>query len=862
MTTLKLLILLISLFASQHLLAQKTNIINPPKITDDEINLDGILDEEIWRETELATEFIQSMPYDGIPASEKTEIRVLYSEKFFYVGARAYDSQPDSIIANLFRRDGNEPSDWIYVNIDSYNDNRTAFTFAVNPVGVQKDILYYDDYREDILWDAVWDVKTKILNDGWVAEFKIPISQLRFTSSKAPQNWGINFQRRIARKGEISFWSRSPREEYAVVSKFGILEGIRISSQPVRLEIIPYISTGLTNDKSGSSVDPFYKLNDFKSNFGADIKYGITSDFTLTATINPDFGQVEADPAFINLTEFESYYGERRPFFLEGFEIFNFGGTTSQNTFKTHTNFYTRRIGRQPFASSMSKLINETDTLNLNYQSKKPLTKIAGAAKISGKTKNGLSVGVLYSHTLADSIDYSNSELRGSILGEPATHYLVGRVRKDLQKMDAQLGGFVTLVDRDLNDIYLKNYLHSSAYQAGLDDQYYWKNRNWGMSGILNISSVNGSENALLKTQTTSARYFNRLDSKGLSVDSSLTNMSGYFGEFSIGRYSGNGLRYSFTYSEMSPEYEINDIGFLERADYRAPHYHLEYLNINSRFFESYWLWADVNHAWNFDGDMIYNFYSLSGFFRLKNLWSIYSLLRFSGKFYNDRIARGGPTMRRPKDWFTYLKITTDDSRSQFFDVSSSFRSDAAGEVEFFIGAGLNYRPASNLSLRFAPTFRSSKNLDQYRDTDFYNLDNVKDYLFSNSNINILSAEFRADITFSSKLSLQTYLRPYYSSADFYNYKLFSKSRTFQSDVFESDYDHRFDQEYKSLQGNAVLRWEFKPGSTLFFVWQQERESDYSDLKADFTPLSGIYDTFKNNPSNVFLIKVSYRFGN
>ncbi len=862
-------LLVVIIIQSLVVQGQDQFIITATRLTSDsDLIIDGNIEDQIWQQTPFVTGFTQSTPFDGMPASERTEIKVAYSDKYIYIAAKAYDSSPDSITANLFRRDGNYASDWVYVNIDSYNDNRTAFTFAANPLGVQKDIMYYDDTQEDILWDAVWEVKTKIVDDGWNAEFRIPLSQLRFTSRSSEQTWGINFQRRIARRSEISFWARTPREEFGLVSKFGDLEGVSNLERPARLEIMPYALSEYTRDDTGSDVNPFYKQNDFEYKVGGDIKYGITSDFTLTATLNPDFGQVEADPATINLTEFELFFEERRPFFLEGGDIFNFGGTTSQNSYRNHTNFYSRRIGRTPFAvnEGLTQLEQNGETSNIDFTSRNPVTTIAGAAKVSGKTENGLSLGILNSYTLEESInyyDFSNGQ-QGSFVAEPATNYFVGRIRQDLTKVDAQIGGFVSTVNRNFTENFLKDFMHSSSTQVGLDAQYYWKERNWGASGVLSMSSVNGSRNALLRTQQTSARYFNRIDSEGLSVDSSLTNLNGYFGEFSIGKYSGSGLRYSFTYSEMSPEYEINDIGFLERADYRAPHYYLEYLNVESDLFQFYLLWADVSHAWNFDGDMIFNYYSLAGYFQLNNLWTVFSSVGITGKFYNDRIARGGPTMRRPKDWNSYLQITSDASKDIFWDASTSYRSDASGEYQVTFDLGLNARLASNVQVKVAPGYLKSKDNDQYRDTGEYTGDAVIDYLFSTIDLDLIYTEFRADITFAPNLSLQTFVRPYYFTADFNNYKTFSESKTFNFTPIDQAsnefFDANFDQEFKSLQGNAVLRWEYKPGSAIFFVWQQDRSSfDLGNF--DFDPFGGTFDTFKNKPINIFLIKLSYWFG-
>lgn len=337
------------LISTMTLLGQPA--MNATRLSDDSsIILDGFLDEEIWKISQKATDFVQFTPVDGGVPSQPTEVSIAFDDQYLWVGVMAYEQNPDSIVAPIFRRDGSFSSDWIYVNIDSYNDKRTAFTFAVNPRGVQKDVLYYDDTQEDILWDAVWEAEAVILSNGWSVEMKIPLSQIRYDAKKITQLWGLNFQRRIARNSEINFWAAISRSEGGMVSRFGSLYGVSKLKEFDRLEITPYASvTNLREQKI--SDDPYYTPNNISQSFGGDIKYGITSDLTLTATINPDFGQVEADPATINLSAFEIYFPERRPFFLEGSDIFRFGQTQTDFTAGNPITFYSRRIGRPPSGS-------------------------------------------------------------------------------------------------------------------------------------------------------------------------------------------------------------------------------------------------------------------------------------------------------------------------------------------------------------------------------------------------------------------------------------------------------------------------------------------------------------------------------
>jgi len=407
------------------------------------ITLDGKLDESIWLTVPAATGFTQRSPEDGAPASQRTEARIIYTDKAIYVGIIAYDSAPDSIAATLFRRDGNDYSDWVYVNFDSYNDKRTAFTFAVNPRGVQKDILYFDDTSEDVLWDAVWETATTIHEQGWTAEIRIPLSQLRFNSKQDEQTWGINFQRRIARNEEVAFWSPTPQDESGLVSKFGRLQGITNLDEPRRLEVQPYFSESLTRAPEQAN-NPFFSQNDFSTRLGGDIKYGITSDLTLTATLNPDFGQVEADPATINLSAFEVFFTERRPFFLEGNDIFNFGGTKTFNNAGNPLTFYSRRIGRRPQGNfsrfnnfndqSLTPGGNETVRTDIPNQ-----TTIIGAGKVSGKTRNGWSVGILDAVTASEKARFAINPTGTNRQGDFERHQPQHR-RQLFSKFPARIG--------------------------------------------------------------------------------------------------------------------------------------------------------------------------------------------------------------------------------------------------------------------------------------------------------------------------------------------------------------------------------------------------------------------------------------
>lgn len=844
------------------------------------ITLDGKLDEPIWKQVPVASGFIQRSPHEGKPASEKTEVRVVYTNKALYVGIRAYDDAMDSVAATLFRKDGSAYSDWVYVNIDSYDDNRTSFSFAVNPRGVRKDILTFNNDNEDKRWDAVWEAKTTIQKNSWVAELRIPLSQLRFDADKQNQSWGINFQRRLARKDEISFWSPTPQDASGFVSRYGNLTGIHDLHNINRLEVTPYMSGSLTR-APGESADPFYSRNDWQGNVGADVKYGITSDFTLTGTINPDFGQVEADPAVINLSAFETYFPEQRPFFLEGTDIFEFGRTQTFNTFGNPLVFYSRRIGRQPQGD-----VNNANP-NTEYVDAPDQTTIASAAKISGKTDNGFSLGILDAFTLREKAQFRTTTNKdGSISVEPPSNYFVGRVKQDFHDGRTIVGAYGSAVNRYMGADYLKESLHNSSYIGGVDFEHGWNDREWILSGTASLTNVNGSRESILQTQKSSARYYDRVDADYLSVDPNKTSLTGYASELSFAKYGGEHWRGSLTYSMVTPGYEVNDIGFENRADYHALSYYVSYQESSPKFFRYYEFWAFGGKTWNFGGDLINNYYRTGGYLQFKNLWSFNYNAGFNGKEYDDRLTRGGPVTSSPRSWNVNFNINSNETKKVSFNAGSYFRKNVASGYIGDFWTNFDIRPATFIQLSLGPELVIQKNTDQYVDTfadpqadQTYN----HRYVFADIDQTSLYTTVRLDWTFSPEMSLQTYVRPFITSGNFYHYKEFTKPRGYDFAIYGQDrgtiqksgdtytvdpdasgpaqsfsFDNQ-DFNFKSFQTNAVFRWEYQPGSTLYVVWQQERSA--STFQHNFRFGRDVNRLFEAHPTNIFLIKLSYWFG-
>jgi len=863
------------------------------------INLDGTLNEAVWMQVPVATDFIQRSPDDGKPATERTEAKIIYTADAIYVGIKAFDSAMDSVAATLFRKDGSAYSDWVYVNIDSYNDNRTSFSFAVNPRGVRKDILTFNNDNEDIRWDAVWEAKTSIQDDGWVVEMRIPLSQLRFSAGEDDQNWGINFQRRIARKEEVSFWSPTPQDVSGFVSSYGTLQGLQELQQPRRLEIIPYASTSLRRTPSEPG-NPFYEANNFFGSVGGDLKYGITSDLTLTATINPDFGQVEADPAVINLSAFETFFPEQRPFFLEGNEIFEFGNTKTYNSYGNPITFYSRRIGRAPqgnlssYNSYNSQGAFDPDNAGSRFTDHPDQTTIAAAAKVSGKTRNGWSIGFLDAYTVEETSPFfvngenGSQNWEGTFPVEPSSNYLVTRIKKDINEGNTIFGGFGSATNRNITDQYFEQFLHKSAYLGGIDFEHNWNDRNWSVSGTFSASRVSGTREVIERTQRSPARYYNRVDSDRLSVDPEKRSLSGYASELSLSKSGGEHWRASATYSQVSPGYEANDLGFQNRADYHAVATSLIYQESSPKYFRSYEIWSFETWAWNYDGNLIGNFYNAGGYVQFNNLWSFNFNFNYGGELYLDRMTRGGPLGQRVRDWNFNFNISSDRTRIVSFNAGSLYRKEfpkrgVPREYDHYFWSGIRIRPATNIQLQIEPEIGFEKDTDQFvtvvQDPTAVNTFGSR-YVFADITRTNLTTEIRLDWTFTPDISLQLYARPFITTGNFENYKEFTTPRAYEFDIYGEDagtidfaggtYTVDPDAEgpaeafqfpeqdfnFRSIQGNSVFRWEYQPGATLFLVWQHDRSS--FGPENDFYPGRDFQRLFNAEPTNVFLIKLSY----
>jgi hypothetical protein len=865
------------------------------------MRIDGRLDEAAWAAAGVADGFTESYPNPRAPARARTEARILFDEAAVYVGVRMYDARPDSIAAQLARRDaGGIYSDWVHVVLDTYHDRRTGFRFSVNPRGVQKDVFHFDDGDEDLSWDAVWQVSTQVDSAGWTAEYRIPLSQLRYGRGEpaAGRVWGVQVMRDVARRDERTSWSPWTRADGGFVSRFGELTGLDGLRTPRRLEIQPYTSARVDRSPRGDAANPFYRANDVTASAGVDLKYGLPSGLTLTATVNPDFGQVEVDPAVVNLSAFEVQFPERRPFFTEGTDIFRFGHpTNSYNNYGFTQPFYSRRIGRRP-QRSLGGRLGEDEVL---FTDAPEQTTIAAAAKLSGRTRGGWSVGLLNAVTTGERATFlgrrvvdGDTVLReGTAPVEPLSNYFAGRVRRDLRGGQSVAGAMFSSTHRDLGDAALGGMLRSSAYLGGVDFDHAWARRTWDLNGFVSGSSVAGERGVITNAQNASTRYFGRPDADHLRLDSTRTSLQGYAGALALAKISGDHWLGSLTFQTVSPGFEVNDAGFQTRADYRAISTLVQYRETRAgRRYRNYNVQAFTNHAYNFGGDQIYEGYAMSGNVQLANFWSLGGRLGGSPEFYNDRLTRGGPLASVPAQWSTGLNVRTDNRKRVIGGLNLNYRTDASGEYDHGVGVSLDARPGSAVRVRLEPQWVNEVDTDQFVRTVADPLATAtfgRRHVFADLEQTTIAVGTRLDWTFTPRLSLELFAQPFFVRGDFRDYKEFAEPSEYRFRVYGRDagtlerdnttgvitidpdgagaaapfrvarsFGER-DFSLRSLRGNAVMRWEYRPGSVLFFVWQQDRSG--LDFTGDFMDARNDGSIFRDPARNIFLVKATYWIG-
>jgi hypothetical protein len=805
------------------------------------IRIDGKLTEPAWARAPVYDRFTQIDPEEGRPSRQRTEVRVLYDDDALYVGYRLHDSEPGRIIARLGRRDMNlGDSDWVGVMIDSYHDHRTAFGFDVNPAGVRRDEVKTVT-EDDNSWDAVWDVATSVDSGGWVAEYRIPFSQLRF-SGDSVQTWGIQFERVVGRLKEYSVSTFIPKSESGGVPRYGHLVGLHDLSTGRRLELLPYTATRAEYVDPGEN--PYRARNEYYGTLGLDVSFRAATNLTLNATVNPDFGQVEVDPAVVNLGVYETFFDEKRPFFLEGSEIFRFGeGNTSGGQL-----FYSRRIGRAP------TLEPATDESDIPSQ-----TTILGATKLSGKVA-GWSVGSLAAVTAREEARFrTDAGADTTMTAEPLSGYFVGRARRELDDGTALLGGILTAVHRRLDDSLARDQLRSDAFTGGIDLHREFQDRDWLLRGDLASSVIRGSAASLALVQTASTHYFQRPDAGHLGVDPGATSLFGYSAGLSLEKRGGAHWKGALAGAITSPGFEVNDLGFAQRTDRRDVEGEIRFVqNTPGPLFRRWEVSNEFRSETNFAGQPILTVAEMSAFGETRAYWNFDLRLERGFQAYDDRLTRGGPLALRP-GWFSAnVELGTDPRRPVVFEAELYYeRSEAKGWGQD-IELAMELKSSSWWNLSLQPSLERAYVPAQFvtrvPDATYAPTYGAR-YIFAPLRQTELALETRFNATFSPTLSFETYVQPLLSSGDYADPMQLAAPRRFAFEPYGGSVPDR-DFNLRSLRGNAVLRWEWREGSALYVAWQQSREDEVA--VGDFHFDRDRRALIATRPDNIFLVKVNY----
>ena len=854
------------------------------------IVLDGRLDEPAWRNAVPVKDFTQSDPDDGKPPTQRTEVRFLYDDGALYVGAKMYDTNgPLGVATRLVRRDAEFDSDIFDIEIDSYHDHLSRAIFQVNPAGSKADQIGVGNSCCDASWDPVWEAATHIDEDGWSAELRIPYSQLRF-SHDTVQVWGLQIGRAIKRREEADVWAYNKKSDPGGPSRYGHLFGVRVPAASQHIEFLPYAVTK-SSWVSGTAGDPFNRRGKPSMRVGLDLKDRLTSNLTLDATFNPDFGQVEVDPAVLNLSAFETFFPEKRPFFVEGSQVFAFSNMSCNfcDNAQDMNAFYSRRIGRRPTGASLAQD-------NYQFADVPDATTILGAAKLTGRTSEGYTVGLLNAVTGRSTADVAAAGgARGEQEVEPLADYFVGRVKRDFMNGNLVAGGVVSGVARNIDSTFAP-LLARHAELVGHDLYYSTPDHVYNVRMQASVTNVSGDPREILLRQQSSARYFQRPD-RGAGnggffsnrLDSSATSMSGG------GVYARAGKDNGFTFGEISfdtrtPGYESNDYAFQTRADYifTSGNVGLSW-TAPTRWYHSLIALTGGQFIRNYEGDLTQVDYHIFAQATTPQFWTVKAFAIDFPSVIDDRQLRGGPAVRTVHGHYANFNVATDNRHAFVANLGGSYNWDEAGGNAPNVNVGVSYRPSPQVSLSFSPSYSRAHNYAYYVTSvtdptavSFYG----SRYVMAVLDEPLLSLDTRASFTFTPTMTLEVYAQPFFAAGRYTNFEEYVAPRSKHVAVYGRDrgtiaalrdttgqitgysvdpdaggpaasFDFanpNFTQQ--SLRGNAVFRWEYRPGSVLYFAWTQSRAAGAAfgdlDFERDRVAL------LRSKPDNIFLVKASW----
>ena len=833
------------------------------------IRIDGRLDESIWNEAQSVTDFIQKEPDEGAPPTDRMEVRVVYDDTALYIGARMFSS--GAIQAPLSRRDDGDQVEYIQVELDTYYDRRTAYMFGVTAAGVRLDHYHPTDNEGDEDWeyDPVWQARTVVAEDRWTAELWLPFSQLRF-NARDDQVWGLNIKRYVPSLDEENYWALVGRTESGWASRFGELRGIQDVAPPARLEILPYIAGSSRVPGERDLADPFDDGKNLAGRSGADLKYGFGSNLTLDVTVNPDFGQIDADPADVNLTAFETIFPERRPFFLEGNNVLTAG---------TGNYYYSRRIGARPVGSVSGDYVDRPTT-----------TTILGAAKLTGRLASGTSIGLLGAVTDDEFARTSTDGLESSVQVTPRAGWGVVRVIQEIGDQGSIVGAHLTAVHRNMSaDDPLAAVLSRNAITAGADTRLRLADRAYEVALNVGITHIDGEPAAIAGYQRRNSHLFQRVDQPTIRFDPTRRSLDGGQIAGNVSKIAGQHWLWSYRFMIETPEFEPSDFGRLNVAGDFNGGPRLTYREtVPGGVFRAFSLGVNLSSYSYFDKDLgLRHNLGSSNSFTFLNFWTTTFNITKYFRGQDALLTRGGPAMGVPRGWNVSWSLRNRAGSQTQWRGNATYQSNELGDNTWRVDGSLSIRPSPSLQLSVEPEYRNESGTRatfsgpinrQYLATLPGGRPETfgQRYIFGFPDRTTIAMQLRASYTFKPDMTLDVYAEPF---ADSGRYERFGETaaarephlrvygedgtaieRLMDGSYLVTDGDSTFalrnyDFNIRSFRSNVVLRWEWRPGSTLFVVWQQNRES--RDADGQHVGLGDLFGSLSAPGDNIFAIKTT-----
>jgi len=875
----------VGLLVSGNLQAQQSSTTHEPQRSITALRtptppaIDGRLSEGLWSQAQAMTGFTQEDPDEGREASERTEVRVLYDDDAIYVGARLFDSNPTEVSRRLSNRDELPDADYFAIYLDPRHDHFTGAAFIVSAAGVQRDLIISNDTNRDDIWDGVWDSAVTIDETGWSAELRIPFSQLRFSAGATI--WGVNASRFIRRKAETDWFERVPKNENGLASRMAHLMGMDRVNPGRHIEIVPYVASReemIAPDKPGNPFNNGYRLI---GSTGVDFKARVTDSLTLDATLNPDFGQAEVDPAVVNLSAFETFFEEKRRFFIEGSEIFSGFGRGGSNSFFGFNDsdpnvFYSRRIGRAPEGDSAGDFVDRPAA-----------TTILGALKLTGKTARGWSIGLVEAVTTQERAQVMSGGLRARVPVEPAANFFVGRVKRDLSR--AGVGMMAASTVHGLGNSTLRSLLSSQSVVAGGDGYVFIDRRHeWVVTGKLSGSRVTGSPEAMDRIQLAAQHYFQRPDAREVSYNPRRPSLSGFAGRINLNRNAGN-VKVNAALWTVSPGFESNDLGFLSTSDRAGGHVVLWLQKPNpDRFTRNRTAWFGKWWTWNFDRKLQGNGLYICAYATFLNYWSANSCGGPYWRTQDDRLTRGGPTVSNAGGGNWSASVSSDSRKAVSFEISNSGERSQFGAWKNDGSMSISLKPLPSLTLSTGPQLTKTRDLAQYIQTETDATAAATfghRYVFGTIDQTQLALTTHLTWALTPRASLRVFMQPLLAAGAYGDFKELATPATYDflhygtsgsslsydpaARIYSVDPDGSGsapsfsfgnpDFNFKSLKLNAVFRWEFRPGSNLYIVWTSQRE----DLSRPGVFRAGrdLSTLFRAPSNDIVLVKMAYWIG-